>query len=330
VTGLVPGDELGVVLPHEHLTIDNSPGIQPRPGVDPDSDVSLENIGAMRAWPRSRRDNLRLDRDDLVVDELTAFSELGGATIVEMTTAGNGRDFERLVQVSHASGVSIVATTGCYVEAFHTPEFAMATVDELTALFIDELQHGDIRCGAIGEVGLSRDPSVQEWKGLEASLAASDETGAPLWIHITTLQPLEGLLDLLEARHPSTERIVICHMDHELRDIRLHRRALEMGLTVEFDLFGLPFWTGGPFIHAPTDTRRLEVLIELARAGWASQLLISHDVCQKIQLKGFGGYGYSHIIENVRPLLETLGAPPGLFNQMTIDTPRRLLAWATA
>lgn len=328
VRGLVSGDDLGTVLPHEHVTIDNSSGTLPRPGVDPNQAVVLSDVGATRAWPRSRSDNLILDRDDLVSEELLTFRSLGGDTIVEMTTAGNGRDMGRLEAVSIASGVSIVATTGCYVGSSHTREAVESSVDQLTDLFINELRQGAVRCGAIGEIGLSREPSMQEWKGLEAALAASDETGAPVWIHITTLQPLKLLLDWIRARQHNTERVVICHMDHELKSLELHQRALDMGLTVEFDLFGFPAWTGGPLLHAPTDTDRLEALIGFAESGWASQLLMSHDVCQKIQLKAFGGFGYGHILENVRPLFETLGAPEGLFTQMTIDTPRRLLTWA--
>ncbi len=329
VGGLVSGDSLGIVLPHEHVTIDNSSGTLPRPGVDPDQTVALSQVGATRAWPRSRSDNLILDRDDLVTEELVAFRSLGGGTIVEMTTAGNGRDLSRLEAVSAASGVSIVATTGCYVGSSHAREVVEGSVDQLTDLFVDELRQGTVRCGAIGEIGLSREPSKQEWKGLEAALAASDETGAPIWIHITTLQPLERLLDWLKRRQQNTERVVICHMDHELKNLELHRRALDMGLTVEFDLFGLPVWTGGPFLHAPTDTDRLEALIGLAESGWATQLLMSHDVCQKIQLKVFGGFGYGHILENVKPLFERLNAPTDLFTQISVETPRRLLAWAT-
>lgn len=327
VLGPISADKLEIVLPHEHVTIDNRFNTQPRLDIDEKAPLTVRDVPGIRAWPRAKSDNLVLDRDELVVSDLIEFRDLGGGTIVEMTTSGNGRDLTRLRDVSRASGVAIVATTGCYVGASHIDKVAKSTLDELTKLFVEELTEGDIRCGAIGEIGLSRQPTKQEWKGLEAALRASDETGAPVWVHITTLQPLENLLDWLAERQESTEKIVICHMDHDLRDLALHRRVLEMGATVEFDLFGLPAWTGGPFLHAPTDTQRMQALIELASGGWSNQLLMSHDVCQKIQLPEYGGFGYTHILKNVRAQFERLGGPGGLFEQITIDNPRRLLAW---
>jgi phosphotriesterase-related protein len=69
-------------------------------------------------------------------------------------------------------------------------------------------------------------------------------------------------------------------------------------------------------------------LIQLASEGWASQLLMSHDVCQKMQLTSRGGFGYAHILTRVVPLLETLGASESLIDQMGVKTPARLLCWA--
>ncbi len=69
-------------------------------------------------------------------------------------------------------------------------------------------------------------------------------------------------------------------------------------------------------------------MIELASEGWGSQLLMSHDVCQKMQLTSRGGFGYAHILARVVPLLQTLGASDSLIQQMGVATPARLLCWA--
>ena len=117
-------------------------------------------------------------------------------------------------------------------------------------------------------------------------------------------------------------------MDYDLDDLGDHERALSLGLYVEFDLFGFPIWNTGNFLHAPTDTRRVQSLLVLADRGYSSRLLMSHDVCMKMQLPDWGGFGYAHIPTNVVPIFEMLGSDPALVGQLTRDNPRRLLCWA--
>jgi phosphotriesterase-related protein len=99
-----------------------------------------------------------------------------------------------------------------------------------------------------------------------------------------------------------------------------------MGLTVEMDLFGYPGRTNANFLHFPTDSQQAEAMLQLASVGWDSQLLMSHDVCQKMQLTSRRGYGYAHILTRVVPLLQTLGASDELI-QIGVRTPARLLCW---
>jgi len=121
---------------------------------------------------------------------------------------------------------------------------------------------------------------------------------------------------------------VLGHMDYDIRLLEPHRRALRLGMNVELDLFGYPAWTNENFLHFPTDSQRVAALIQLASEGFADQLLISHDVCQKIQLTSRGGFSYAHIPSHIAPLFAALGAPADLFQRITVDTPRRLLGWA--
>jgi phosphotriesterase-related protein len=96
---------------------------------------------------------------------------------------------------------------------------------------------------------------------------------------------------------------------------------------VQLDLFGYPAWTNENFLHFPTDSQRVLALVQLASEGHADQLLMSHDVCQKMQLSSRGGFGYAHIPSHVAALFAALGAPPDLFQRLGVSTPRRLLSW---
>lgn len=37
--------------------------------------------------------------------------------------------------------------------------------------------------------------------------------------------------------------------------------------------------------------------------------ILSHDICYKIQLQKYGGYGYAHLLRNIVPRLELCGVP---------------------
>jgi phosphotriesterase-related protein len=121
--------------------------------------------------------------------------------------------------------------------------------------------------------------------------------------------------------------VVLCHADYDLRDVALHRAALAMGVVVEFDLFGMPIWQRGNWVHAPTDAQRVERILELAAEGHRDQLLISQDVCMTIQLPAYGGNGYHHLLARVRELFDGLGGDVATWDTLTRRTPARLLGW---
>ena len=85
VLGPVNPLEIGITASHEHLFADSTSN-------------------------RSDTDT-RLDDLDTVIEELLGFKAAGGDTIVEVTTIDMGRDVSRLVELSTATGVKIIAAT---------------------------------------------------------------------------------------------------------------------------------------------------------------------------------------------------------------------------
>ena len=151
-----------------------------------------------------------------------------------------------------------------------------------------------------------------------------------MWIHITGIRPLGTLLDVLERDARNPDQVIISHTDFSLRDLSLHRRALQLGLNIEFDLFGFPAWTAGNFVDAPTDTERVRVLAQFASEGFADQLFASQDVCMKFQLTEWGGYGYAHLLESVRGTFEAVVGNAELLDHIGVVNPRRVLCWDAA
>lgn len=332
VLGPISATDLGFVLPHEHLTVDTRDLLIDGGDYPSDTPMSIQTLAQAKKWPRSIADNLVLDSDEAVRLDLSRFRRAGGATVVDLTPIGMGRDFARFRDLSTSTGVNVIASTGYYVTYGHKGRVAPRAQAALAAEMIAELEIGDgiSRCGAIGEIGISAEPDLDEWKVLGAALAAQEATGAPIWIHVTTLRPVAALLDYLGARAQNPSQIVICHMDYSLEDLTLHRRAIAMGFNIEFDLFGFPGWNANNFIDLPTDTKRVRALLELSAEGAQEQLFVSHDVCMKMQLSSWGGYGYAHLLESVEPMFVQLAGSAELLLQFAVVNTRRVLCWDTA
>ena len=53
------------------------------------------------------------------------------------------------------------------------------------------------------------------------------------------------------------------------------------------------------------DYGRFSAIRILSNMGFINQIVVGHDVCFKVQLKEFGGFGYSHLLENVVLVMKT-------------------------
>ncbi|NLJ48999.1 MAG: phosphotriesterase-related protein, partial [Candidatus Atribacteria bacterium] len=104
-------EELGVVLPHEHIFIDISNQFtEPVDHIDRKlayQKVSLNNLGYLRRDPYLVKDNLILSEYDIARDELMIFKECGGQSIIDVTPIGTGRDPSRLRRLMEETGVNI-------------------------------------------------------------------------------------------------------------------------------------------------------------------------------------------------------------------------------
>jgi phosphotriesterase-related protein len=330
VLGTVPGSALGFILPHEHVRIDNSVHHVPFEGLDAHASLDASLIGPLRVRPHAVIANLVLDDDEAVTDELRHVRAIGGTTLVDLTPRGMGRDPAYLAGVARRTGLHVISGTGFYVARAHADLVSGRSIDELASVMAADLSADVHPAGVIGEIGISLEPHPDEWRVLDAALSVQARTGAPIWVHLTTLAPMREVLERLAAVAPEPGRIVLCHADYDLRDLALHREALAMGLVVEMDLFGFPAWNRRNFVHAPDDTLRIERLLQLAADGYDRQLLMSQDVCMKLQLRRYGGFGYGHLIDHVFELFTTLGGSPDLWHRLTHSNPARLLAWHPA
>jgi phosphotriesterase-related protein len=68
-------------------------------------------------------------------------------------------------------------------------------------------------------------------------------------------------------------------------------------------------------------------IVEMIKAGYTDRILLSQDVCTKLQLKSYGGSGYSYIVEYFLPYLKRLGVTDAQIHTIMVENPRRVLTF---
>ena len=105
---------------------------------------------------------------------------------------------------------------------------------------------------------------------------------------------------------------------------------LQRGLTLEYDVFGMEIYIANQDAQLPQDSERIAAIKRLADAGWAKQLVIAQDVCMKMMLTRYGGWGYAHILNRILPRFRKTGLGEAEISALLVDNPRRLLPFVAA
>ncbi len=340
VLGPVPASDLGITLAHEHLMLDlgclwHDPlDAARRPLVD--MPVTREARAALLRDPYHCRDNLLLDSRKQAVEELARFSALGGGAIIDLSTRAIGPYPRDLAAISRQSGLRIVAGCGFYTHRAHPAWVAGAAVETLTESMLMDLTEGfaepgaggepPVRAGIIGEIGTSSPIHPDEERVLRAAARAQRATGAAINVHLAIFAR-EGLrvLDVLEDAGADLTRVALSHLD-ESPDPAYHMAIAKRGAYLEFDTFGSECFFDEDGLREPTDQERIDALLRLLDAGYVKQLLLSQDVCTKMQWRIHGGAGYDHLLRVVMPQLQARGLSDAAITTMLVDNPARLLS----
>lgn len=325
VTGPVPEEQLGLTLPHEHIF-----------------------INLVREY---RADGL-LNNHALLLAELLAFKEIGGRTIIDLTTAeltrgaapdplgvvdGRGRpisedegtggrssaNVEALKEISREAGVQVVIGTGHYRHPYlDTPWVDRHAIDDIAAEMIGDLRMGvrgtGCRAGLIGEVGSDAwYVSASEERVLRAAARAQLETGVAVSTHSARWPVGLPQLDVLESEGVRPNRVIIGHCD-SVNIPAYHEQLARRGVFVQFDTI-----RG----RSAYDTElRVEMVVRLIEAGYTDQILLSHDVCLRSHLAAYGGCGFTFIAKEFLGQLARRGMSSADLQAITVDNPARVLS----
>lgn len=338
VTGKIEKKDAGIITPHEHIFIELTAFFEERklrdcdnPSTEP---VAMDKLGILNRDPYALKDNLQMADYQTQKKEILRFKRAGGATIVDATMPGIGRDAKALKKISQETGINVVMGTGFYVYSTHPDKVAQMTEQEIADIMIKEIVDGvedtGIKAGVIGEIGISEVFNEQERKVLRASAIAHKKTGIGVLVHINpwTQNGIEAT-DILLSNGVNPKKIAISHVDVENNMDYIHT-LLKKGVYIEFDNFGKEYYVDrearrdgyGLFVH---DTDRVACLKQLIDEGYEDQILLSCDVCLKTCLRTFGGYGYDHVLVNIVPMMNEYGIEDKTIEKMLKINPLKFL-----
>ncbi|MDK7742152.1 hypothetical protein QP589_06185 [Helcobacillus massiliensis] len=336
--GAVPAHELGLVLPHEHMFNDlssvvTSPSYKfSRESVE--SKVSPSIQWTLKQDPYCCIDNVAPKPVEDVIQEVRLFQQAGGGTIVDATgTSKIGRSPSRLLEVSHATGLHVVMSTGPYLEKFEQEDITHRTAEQIAESILGELRNGvdGVRAGMIGEIGVSPDFTAGEKNALRgASLAQLEEPGVAMNIHMPGWQRRgDEVLDIVLGDHGvDPKKVALAHSDPSGADHEYQRRLLRRGVWLEFDMIGLDITFPGEGI-SPSISQTADAVAALVANGYGDQILVSHDLFLKQMWAMNGGNGFQVVPTVFLELLVQRGVAEDQARALVTVNPQRYLGSGT-
>lgn len=341
VSGPVPKEALGVTLPHEHFFLDlrwacTSTMEATRRAVL-EEPIRMHHLGILKRDPMGMKDNLFFSDPQLMAAEALEFKKAGGKTIVEQSSVGTGRSPLAIRGLANQTGLQVVMGCGFYLKGSLPAALTDESEAKLVHMVLEEIRGGagdtGVRPGIIGEIGVR--PDIEEWerKSLRVAAQAHRESGLPISVHVQAVPTIPGftddpngleVLDLLEKHGVPPEKVIIAHTDARIH-LDYMKAIMDRGAYAEFDHHGKEFYIDSGGFRMASDQERVEALAELVGKGYEKRLLISQDICLKMELVAYGGWGYAHILKHVVPMLIRAGLRRETIRTLMVDNPADLL-----
>ncbi len=299
IMGDIDLDEVGLVLPHEHLFTDlRGPDHEGYAQADPDYVAAI------------------------MLPYLEEAYDAGVTALVECSTIGVGRNIDVLLRLAQNTRIHLLAPTGLYREAY-TPEiYKQSTVEELAELWILELTEAigmtDSKAGFI-KIALSDDgPTDIEMRNLRAAVRASKATTAAIASHTIGGEPALRELSILETEGLDPQKFIWVHASSEPGQ-HYHETVAAHGAFLEFDSIGG---------HETDHEILASMVLDLFEKGFGNRILLSHDAGW-FQPGNPGGQpeggirGYTALMDNFIPLLRQRGLDNESIQLLTVENPKR-------
>lgn len=260
-----------------------------------------------------------LDNQPAILEELIAYGQVRGRTILDCQPGGCGRNGRILRILADASGVNIVACTAFHLCRYYPPDYwiFIASTDTAAEYFITELKGNldetrnmspTVRAGFIKiacEETLERSPRHL----IQAAVAASMETGAAIEVHTEKGVDAERILEYMIGLGLPVNKLVLCHMDKR-PDLNLHCELARAGVLLEYDTFYRPKY------HPEANVWPL--LVGMVEAGFGSRVAIATDMADRNMWSYLAeGPGLTGLLLQIIPRMKELGFKPDAIQQLS-------------
>ena len=290
ITTLGPkqAEDVGAILPHEHIFVDLRTPDQP---------------GYAEA---NAEDVIRLMQPELIL-----IKALGVGALVECTPVGVGRRADILEAVSRETQFPLVVPTGIYREPW-VPQWAQdASEDALMEWMLSEMQ-GTIEGSMVqaawvklsaGDEGIT---PIEE-KILRAAARAAKEVNAVIGSHTLKGRVVHDQLNIIEQMGYTPQRFIAIHASAE-EDFELNLSVAKRGAWIEYD------WIGGQ-----PDETVIDRVLRMLDAGHGHQLLLSQDRGWFDPAQPGGGTPkpFTYLHEVFLPKLQAAGVDEATLHQIT-------------
>lgn len=242
-------NELGMILPHEHIFVDLRT-------------YEAEGFGEADAK----------DVVAMMAPEIEKAKAVGVTALVECSPVGVARRADMDKAVSDATDFPVVVPTGVYREPWIPPWVHEADEAKLQDWMLKELneeiedsgvQAGWIKLSA-GDDGMTD----CEKKVLRAASRAGKETSALIGSHTIRGRVVKDQLAVIEGEGYTASRYIWIHTQAD-PDFDLHLEMAARGVWIEYDAIGNP--------DAPSDEVIIGYIQRLLDAGYGEQIMLSHD-----------------------------------------------------
>lgn len=290
--GPLGADDLGMILPHEHVFVDLRTPDQP--GY---AEAHAHEVVALMA------------------PQIEAIKALGVTALVECSTGGVGRRADLDLAVSVATDFPIVVPTGNYREPWIPAWVREASETQLADWMLAELTAGIEDTGfAAGWIKLSAgDDGITDLEAriLNAAVAAAKQTGAVIGSHTIRGRVVMDQLDIIERAGGRADRFISIHTQAE-PDFAMHKAVAARGAWIEYDHIG-----------SVPDEEVTAMILRALEAGLEKQLLLSHDRGWFDPAQPGGGTPkpYTVLSESILPKLREAGVSEETIVQLTHRNP---------
>ena len=303
VLGPIQPDALGMTLMHEHTFCD------------------------LWEWGGRLSYDAVVDDQELLAEELACYRDAGGSALVDVTPDGVGRNPTGLRRLAEMTQLHLVMGCGWYRERVYPRcVYELSTnrlADRLVRELVDGVDGSGIRPGIIGELGTERfHVSPAEERVFRAAARAQRVVGVTITTHTTHFGDLAlEQVALLREEGVPADRIIIGHLG-ERRSAQDVLEVAATGVFVQIDHVGRPASAG-----TQPERQRARNVVAVARAGHLEQVIVSMDICANSHMHWNGGHGYDYLVRTFLPLLLEEGLTEAEVHTITVDNPRRALAY---